>query len=379
MAHDVTTRMASDSKRPLIEAFESLSANATKVQANWRRMLKQQQACLDWSSLLGALPFVIAKDTAAPEPDLERRLAQQGQDLASQGVPPECITAAVDQYLESCLAFLGGRQEQIAAIANWTSKCRSALLKGYARFASEERRLLENRITKTERRSQDFAVQLGEAYEAERRRLAQDLHDEIGHDLIVLKLYTEVIAMDLKKKDIRQVRRKLGETVKLIQHALKSVRRLTFDLGPEVWHEQGFLPAVRLYIRQFARRTGIKVQLNAAAMRATLPARCETALYRVLQGALANVAAHANAKAVRVTLSSNSDKAVLKIQDDGKGFNVGRKFGAPPESYGLRAMRERIELLGGNIHFESRPASRRSVQCGTTVEAQLPLQGPDKE
>ncbi len=195
----------------------------------------------------------------------------------------------------------------------------------------------------------------------------------------MLKLYTEVIALDLKKEDTRQVRRKLREAVKLIQHALKTVRRLTFDLGPEVWHEQGFVPAVRLYVRQFARRTGIKVHLNASAVRAVLPPRCETALYRVLQGALANVAAHANAQTVRVTLSSNSDRAVLKIADDGKGFNVGRKFGAAPESYGLRAMRERVELLGGTIQFESRPSSQRTAQCGTTVLAQLPLQSPDLE
>ena len=66
---------------------------------------------------------------------------------------------------------------------------------------------MEERISQAERRSQDYSVQLGEAYEKERRRLAQDLHDEIGHDLIVLKLYTEVIALDLKKgeRPARQV------------------------------------------------------------------------------------------------------------------------------------------------------------------------------
>jgi signal transduction histidine kinase len=233
---------------------------------------------------------------------------------------------------------------------------------------------LEERISQAERRSQDFSVQLGEAYEKERRRLAQDLHDEIGHDLIVLKLYTEVIALDLKKGDIGKLRRKLKESVALIQHALKSVRHLTFDLGPAVWNEQGFVPAVRLYTRQFAKRTGIKVRLDAARLQADLPARCETALYKVLQGALANVVAHADARSVKITLAGGRESVAMRIVDDGRGFNVGRKLGQPRDSYGLRAMRERVELLGGAIHFASRPARLRTDCRGTTIEALLPLQ-----
>jgi signal transduction histidine kinase len=183
-----------------------------------------------------------------------------------------------------------------------------------------------------------------------------------------------VIALDLKKGDVSQLRRKLKESVTLIQHALKSVRHLTFDLGPAVWNEQGFVPAVRLYARQFANRTGIKVRLDAARMRARLPSRCETALYKVLQGALANVVAHADAHTVRITLASGRDSVAMRIVDDGRGFNVGRKLGLPRESYGLRAMRERLELLGGAIDFASRPARRRAECRGTTIEARLPLQ-----
>jgi signal transduction histidine kinase len=266
------------------------------------------------------------------------------------------------------------RPEWPAALIRWAAAYQFFLLTGYAQHEGFERQLLEERVGQAERRSQEFSVQLGEAYEKERRRLAQDLHDEIGHDLIVLKLYTEVIALDLKKGDISQLRAKLKESVTLIQHALKTVRHLTFDLGPAVWNEQGFVPAVRLYARQFAKRTGIKVRLDAARMRAILPARFETALYKVLQGALANVVAHADAHNVKITLASGPESVAMKIEDDGKGFNVKRKLGVPRQSYGLRAMRERIELLGGAIHFASRPARRRAEFRGTTIEARLPLQ-----
>ena len=98
------------------------------------------------------------------------------------------------------------------------------------------------------------------------------------------------------------------------------------------------------------------------------------ALYKVLQGALANVVAHADAQRVKITLASGPDSVAMKIVDDGRGFNVGRKLGVARESYGLRAMRERVELLGGAIHFASRPARLRAECRGTTIEAQLPLQ-----
>ncbi len=200
---------------------------------------------------------------------------RQGQDLARSGVPAECVAVAVALYVESCLPYLlsdesgkrngrdGFHQVGFGLPVLSSDRLRSAC-------GMSSGRSLEERISQAERRSQDFSVQLGDAYEKERRRLAQDLHDEIGHDLIVLKLYTEVIALDLKKGDISQLRRKLKESVTLIKHALKSVRHLTFDLGPAIWNEQGFVPAVRLYARQFAKRTGIKVRLDAARMQAQL-------------------------------------------------------------------------------------------------------------
>jgi len=308
----------------------------------------------------------------------KEKAERQGQDMARSGVPPECVAVAVALYVECCLPYLlsdeSRKVEWTGAFARWASIYQFFLLTGYAQHAAVERQSLEARISQAEHRSQDFSVQLGEAYEKERRHLAQDLHDEIGHDLIVLKLYTEVIALDLKKGDVSRLRRKLKESVALIQHALKSVRHLTFDLGPAVWNEQGFVPAVRLYTRQFADRTGIKIRLDAARMRSQLPARCETALYKVLQGALANVVAHADAHNVKITLASGRGAVAMRIVDDGRGFNVGRKLGVPSQSYGLRAMRERVELLGGAIHFASRPARLRAECRGTTIEAQLPLQ-----
>jgi signal transduction histidine kinase len=224
-----------------------------------------------------------------------------------------------------------------------------------------------------ERRSQDLAVELGEAYEKERRRLAQDLHDEIGHDLIVLKLYMQIIALDLKKGEIRQLRGKLKEAISLIDHALKGVRHLVFDLGPAVWNEQGFIPAVRIYARQFAVRTGLKVRFTARRLIESLPPSYESAIYKVLQGALSNVAAHAGARRVAIVLARRRDFVVMSVEDDGKGFDVPRKLRKLPHSYGLRAMRDRVELLGGTIDFTSHPARKGAARAGTRIELRLPM------
>jgi signal transduction histidine kinase len=377
---NTTNRMVMEVQEPLLAALTALTAHSPRISRAWHAMLKRYRLFDKHVALLSGLCVAPQlRDLIFVDPQVYREKAErQGQDMARSGVPPECVAVAVALYVECCLAYLwsDGSQkvEWTQAFTRWASIYQFFLLTGYAQHAAAERQSLEERISQAERRSQDFSVQLGEAYEKERRRLAQDLHDEIGHDLIVLKLYTEVIALDLKKGDVSQLRRKLKESVTLIQHALKSVRHLTFDLGPAVWNEQGFVPAVRLYTRQFANRTGIKVRLDAARMKVQLPARCETALYKVLQGALANVVAHADAHRVRITLASGPESVAIRIVDDGRGFNVGRKLGVPRESYGLRAMRERVELLGGAIHFTSQPARRRAECRGTTIEAHLPLQ-----
>ena len=378
--NNAISKMVLEDKEPLLAALAALSSHSSRILSSWRIRLKRYGPCGKHMALLSGLHAapqlrdLIFKDLQGYREKFER----QGQELARAGVTPECVAAAVALYVECCLPYLlSGKLEGVAwtrAFARWASIYQFFLLTGYAQHGATERQKLEERIGQAERRLQDFSVELGEAYEKERRHLAQDLHDEIGHDLIVLKLYTEVIALDLKKNDISQLRRKLKESVALIKHALKSVRHLTFDLGPAIWNEQGFVPAVRLYTRQFADRTGIKVRLDAARMKAHLPAHCETALYKVIQGALSNVVAHADAHNVKITLANGRDSVAMKIQDDGRGFNVTRKLDVPRQSYGLRAMRERIELLGGAIDFASHPAHLRAERRGTTIEAHLPLQ-----
>jgi signal transduction histidine kinase len=381
MRNNVVELAISEIKEPLAKVCAHLAPHLSKIQASWHRALGRYAPCNQHASLFSGLQLaqqvkaLCNTDTSA----WRKKLEEQGREIARRGVPAECVGVAILLYVESCLPHLvsgdprGGGVRSLRVLLSWARLYQFFLLSGYALQSAVDVRTLGERVDAAERRYQESAVKLGDAYEKERRRLARDLHDEIGHDLIVLKLYTEIISMDLKKNDLAQVRSKLKESVSLIKHVLGSVRNLVFDLGPAVWNEQGFIPAVRMHARQFGARTGLKVQFETRRLRAALPARYESALYKVIQGALANVAAHAGACKVKISLAVSRTGVVMKIEDDGKGFNVECKMRTVAQSYGLRAMRDRIELLGGKIQFTSRPAQPGVEGSGTTIQCNLPL------
>jgi signal transduction histidine kinase len=208
----------------------------------------------------------------------------------------------------------------------------------------------------------------------ERQRLSRDLHDEIGHNLIVLKLYLEMIKGDIDKGHQGQVGQKIDEALSLVAGGIDSVRRLILDLGPAILDEVGLLPAIKQYARQFQSRTGIVVTVHESNLPSALPPSYETTLYRVLQGALSNVVRHARAKNVKISLGSARESViVMVVEDDGVGFDVVRKSAGP--AFGLTAMRERVESLGGRIELESRASRGGRMRPGTRIEVTLPIWG----
>jgi signal transduction histidine kinase len=218
------------------------------------------------------------------------------------------------------------------------------------------------------RRPPPAPAHLAGIYEEERRRLSRDLHDEIGHDLVLIKLHLETIARDSRSAG----EPRLAEAIALVSHAIDAVRRLTRDLGPAVLENLGFLPGIREYIHEFSSRVKIKVSFRARNLPAEIPSAYQVAFYYVLQSALANVVQHASAQHVTVSLGRAKPSALrMVIADNGVGFDVSARLAAG--SFGLTAMRERVEALGGEIRFHSRPASPGVKVHGTKIEVTLPL------
>ena len=149
----------------------------------------------------------------------------------------------------------------------------------------------------------------------------------------------------------------------MVVATLQDVRRLAVELRPKALDDFGLVPALERLTEGFSEQTGIAVDLEASRRRAT-PAEVETALYRIVQEALTNVAKHAEANAVSIVLTRHGRRVTAVIEDDGRGFDPRR---AGQDRFGLQGMRERVALLGGNLRIESQPGA------ATTLVVQLPV------
>ena len=223
-------------------------------------------------------------------------------------------------------------------------------------------------------RMQMLSHQLLNAQEAERRRLAHDLHDEVGQALTAIKIGLEV-ARDDQNPASRAVA--LDEVVGMVDDALQQVRNLALDLRPPVLDDLGLVAALRWHVERQSQRGGFATSFHAEGPRAEalngarLPAAVEIACFRAAQEALTNIVRHAHACHVSVVLRADLDELTLLIRDDGIGFDVRAAMDRAilGGSLGLLGMRERVELLGGSVAIIAAP------RHGTAVQIRFPLGG----
>jgi signal transduction histidine kinase len=355
LTHKMTaTHVLADQKRALSRLVKVLQPHAGDLSASW------QEAVHRLSPPADELPALLALD---PTPHLHQLggghleayhlvFERHGQVFAGRGIPEENAVRAIGAYYDMLLPH-STSEDAARAAYRLVLGAQLSLITGYGNTRASSWRTVEDK---------------------ERHRLSRDLHDEIGHNLIVLKLYLEMIKGDLDKGNSQQVGQKIDEALSLVVGGIDSVRRLILDLGPAILDEVGLVPAIKQYARQFQSRTGIGVTVQESNLPTSLPSSYETTLYRVLQGALSNVVRHARAKNVKITLGSVKEALIaMVVEDDGVGFDVVRKSAGP--AFGLSAMRERIESLGGRIQVESRPARGGARRSGTRIEVDLPLWG----
>jgi PAS domain S-box-containing protein len=214
---------------------------------------------------------------------------------------------------------------------------------------------------------QDYAVQLRnlsrrllDTQEEERRRLARELHDEIGQSLTGLKLSLETAAR------AGAVGTALADAAALVNRLIAQVRDLSLDLRPGMLDDLGLLPALVWLIERYTARTGVRVALEHRGLCGRLPAQVETAAYRIAQEALTNVARHAGVREATVRVWLDRDVLGVQVADGGAGFDA-ETAAAQGTSSGLAGMRERAQLLGGRLRIES------AARTGTCLTAELPL------
>jgi signal transduction histidine kinase len=201
-------------------------------------------------------------------------------------------------------------------------------------------------------------------HEEERRRLSRELHDETAQVFSAVKMELGV----LRDSAPPLLAARLDRALDLVDTGIRGIRNVVNDLRPSLLDDLGLLPALRSLAAEFGERSGIRIQLTAPAMLPALSKEAELALFRALQEALSNVARHAAAEAVDVTIRADAQGVALDVCDDGRGL----PSGADPRDFernghmGLAGMRERINALGGTLRIESAPGG------GVRLEARVP-------
>jgi two-component system NarL family sensor kinase len=226
---------------------------------------------------------------------------------------------------------------------------------------------LHRRLTAREQAAERFAEQVIAAQEAERRRLAGDIHDGITQRLVSLAYHLDAAAAAVRR-DADIAGRQLDRARELTDLTLLEAHAALAGLRPPVLEDLGLADALASLARSVA-----QVTVSVAADHCRLPEHMEIALYRIAQEALQNVVKHAQASSADVELRCDASRALLRVSDDGRGFDIAaRADDTVSPTYGLRSMTERAELIGGRLAVTSRPG------VGTTVTATVPLaRAPD--
>ncbi len=206
-----------------------------------------------------------------------------------------------------------------------------------------------------------------ELEENQRRQLARELHDMVGQNLTALNINLHFIERQLAPDTLDTVRNRLSDSSQLVEDIVERIRNLMADLRPSILDDLGLPPALRWYAGQFLKRTEIPVYVKTDELETRLPQAIETALFRIAQEALTNVAKHARAQHVEIVLRANPEQVILTIKDDGVGFDFpAMRRDASQRGVGLVDMRERAEAIGGRLWVECK------IGQGTLVQVQVP-------
>jgi signal transduction histidine kinase len=214
----------------------------------------------------------------------------------------------------------------------------------------------------------ELSRQLLTVQEEERMKISRELHDVIAQTLIGINVRLEALKAEASNKPLQQ---KITSTQRHVEESVDIVHRFARELRPTVLDDLGLIPALKSFIKDFISNTGVRVSLKVSAKIEQSNATIRTALYRVAQEALNNVARHAKSSLAVVTVSCLDGLIYMEITDNGQGFKVdGTPDAKKPKRLGLLGMRERIEMVGGTFSLESTPGK------GITIRVEIPPERP---
>jgi two-component system, NarL family, sensor histidine kinase NreB len=234
---------------------------------------------------------------------------------------------------------------------------------GTSRYVLQVRQVAEDRRREQDKIAKMLTHSILQAQEKERKQISRELHDGIGQSLYGILIKLDVTRDRLQEHNPADAAA-IESVLQLTRASIEDVRHLSAELRPSVLDDMGLVAALRHYIQNFGGKFGIQVNFSYEGDKSRLPAAMETALYRIIQEALTNVAKYAGTDRADVILNQSAEQVLLRIVDFGAGFTVNRES---RNGVGLYSMEERTGIIGGEFHIKSSPGK------GTTIEAVIPL------
>lgn len=219
-------------------------------------------------------------------------------------------------------------------------------------------------IVRAQAELKELSARLLQAQEEERRTISRELHDEVGQSLSALLMEAGNLSA-VAPPGSAELQRHLDSIKRLAESSVTVIRNMMLLLRPSMLDDFGLVPALQWQARETAKRTGLRIHVDADEAADDLPDEHKTCVYRLVQETLNNCARHAQARSVEITVRRESDGIVLTVQDDGNGFDPRHVRGL-----GLLGMEERVAHLDGTFEVRSEPGR------GTLVKAELPLEAP---
>ena len=351
-----------------------------------------EQALREQRTLLAEAQKIAGLGSWEWDPD-SGRVSWSGELYRIFGVLPEDMAPSFENYLER--VHPDDRQQSGAMVARALMDSRPfSMLErivrpgGEVRYVRSQGEVVRNERGKpikvlvacldiTDQRHSESALRqaaqdlhglsqrLVQAEEIERRRVARELHDQVGQSLSALNINLDIISRDSGALPAA-LRQRLGDSLGLVESTAQAIENVMADLRPPLLDEYGLAAALNWHADEFSRRTGVPVTVIDSTPEATKKARHEAAvaLFRIAQESLNNVLKHAQAKQVRIEVLATAEDLVLDVRDDGRGFDPGA---APAGRWGMTTMRERAQAAGGQLHLDAAPGR------GTRIHARVPL------
>jgi len=212
-----------------------------------------------------------------------------------------------------------------------------------------------------------LTTRLTDVQEMERKQLARELHDEMGQALTAISINLDAIEKELANNYSVRIQERLVESKQLTAVTLEQLREMSLNLRPPMLDDLGLIPTLQWYVKRYVERVGIEVAFTAVNLADRLSPEIETTLYRIVQEGLTNVARHAQAAHVTLSLQRKQHQVFVVIADDGKGFDIEAVINRPMPDHGagLLGIRERTILLGGK--FDIQTAVNRGTQLSILI------------